>query len=50
MQALVLTDQLMFANLFFNLIQRHDLFEGLLDTLRLVCMRLNEVAATVTPA
>ena len=50
MRALVLADQLLFANLFFNLIQRCDLFEGLLGTLRLVCMRLKEIEATVTPA
>src|ERR1700722_6575896 len=50
MQALVLTGELLFANLLFNLIQRRDLFEGLIDTLRLVGMRLKEIAATVTPA
>jgi hypothetical protein len=36
MQALVLTEQLMFADLFFNLIKRCDPLEGPLDTLWLV--------------
>ena len=47
MKAFVLIGELLFADLFFDLIKRCDSLESRLNTFRLVRMRFNEFAATM---